>query len=623
MFKNWKLSTNIVAGYLFIIAAVAVLIIIVSVILQTSIKMSKEYTLGNEAFAELDDGLLTFDNLANCYIYSQDMEYFEEVVALEKQMHSELVRTAYEMIERSPNPDFKTFRRNVSTIESKFKEAMKLFYMVHENYQAKQRLEEIIVKNDGEILIREVTELKEIFPFATRDWAIASNIESMLLRMELKYWLTKNDAVAATEVIGLAREILAEVAKFEAYNVPQRAKVLAGNIEKALRNTITNMEQLIKLYAATDALVKEFLEKKEDAVEASGEFFYLSVDAANKNTEHVSNSLRISIMMLFGGLALSIIVALILVRAIKSNAIARIGVAVAEIASNGEYITAVSGKIAGAAQGIADGAGQQATGLETISKSLEKITATARSTAENAKSANTFVLDSVNKTKESAEAMNRLEGAVIEIQQTSNETAKILKDIDDIAFQTNLLALNAAVEAARAGEAGKGFAVVAEEVRNLAQRSAESAKKTADLIESSQKSSMRGVDLTKETASVIEKVTEMSSKIAIIVSEITSSAEEQATGIQYLSSAIEEMGTITQANASSSEDLASSSEELGAQSMSMNDVVGDLVNVVEGDGVQKDKVIQRFKTLQTPVGQQKQRQQQKPATRTLIAFDDD
>jgi methyl-accepting chemotaxis protein len=179
--------------------------------------------------------------------------------------------------------------------------------------------------------------------------------------------------------------------------------------------------------------------------------------------------------------------------------------------------------------------------------------------------------------------MDCLLEAVRDIKQSGDDTAKILKDIDEIAFQTNLLALNAAVEAARAGEAGKGFAVVAEEVRNLAQRSAAAAKKTADLINNSQKSSENGVNLAEETAQSIEKIAEASMKIEIIVDEIAKAAYEQANGVSQVNIAIGSLDQVTQSNASQSEELAASSEELSSQALSINDLVGDLVSVVAGE----------------------------------------
>jgi len=231
---------------------------------------------------------------------------------------------------------------------------------------------------------------------------------------------------------------------------------------------------------------------------------------------------------------------------------------------------------------MASGASEQASSLEEISASLNEITSMTKQTADNAMNADALVQDSVKKSKESKEAMDRLLAAVNEIKKSGDDTAKILKDIDDIAFQTNLLALNAAVEAARAGEAGKGFAVVAEEVRNLAQRSAEAAKKTADLIQTSQRNSNNGMELAEETAKSIEEIAEASSKISVIVSEITTAAEEQAKGVSQVNVAIGNLDQTTQSNASQSEELAASSEELSSQALSINDLVGDLVGVVAG-----------------------------------------
>ena len=595
MFKKWKLGTKIVAGYFCVISMVTLLTIIVSIILQTSVKMSEEYTKGNESFAELDDGLLIFDNYGNSYILSQDSEYFDQIVELEENMATTLVKTAYEMIEKSPNPEFKAFNENVSNIDSKFKVAMKAFYKLHENNEAKRKLQETIVDENCVQITELIESLKDSFPFMSREWAITSNIENLLLAMELKYWRTIDDSKEAAEVINTAKKILEEAQEFNRLSGDDKKSV--DNITKLVENTVSAMERMIVLYDLTPSITEDFVAKKDEAVETSGDFFYASVDAANNNTDKVSKSLRISTVILLCGLALSLIISLILVRGIQKGTITNISFTITKIMDSEEHITTAAGEIARASQGIANGASKQAASLETISASLSEVTATAVKTAETAKSANGLASESVKKTEESREAMNRLESAVIEIQQASNETAKILKDIDEIAFQTNLLALNAAVEAARAGEAGKGFAVVAEEVRNLAQRSAESAKKTAELIEGSQKSSVRGVDLTKDTVKFIEEITEKSNKISTLVSEITTSAEEQAVGIQHITNSIDDLTDVTQSNASSAEELASSSEILRDESLQMGDTVGDLVDAIEGEGARRNKkTIERLKT---------------------------
>jgi methyl-accepting chemotaxis protein len=169
-----------------------------------------------------------------------------------------------------------------------------------------------------------------------------------------------------------------------------------------------------------------------------------------------------------------------------------------------------------------------------------------------------------------------------EITRAAEETSKIIRTIDEIAFQTNLLALNAAVEAARAGEAGAGFAVVADEVRNLAMRAAEAARNTAALIEGTVKKVKDGSQIVSETDEAFDKVAEGAARVGELLAEIAAASTEQSQGIEQINKAVSEMDKVIQKTASSAEESASASEQMNAQAVQMKAMVGELVSIVGG-----------------------------------------
>jgi methyl-accepting chemotaxis protein len=252
------------------------------------------------------------------------------------------------------------------------------------------------------------------------------------------------------------------------------------------------------------------------------------------------------------------------------------------LTAGAEQTNSAASQVSSASQSLAQGASEQAASIEETSSSLEEMTSMTKQNAGNAQQANSLMADATSLIAHGQESMSRLGAAIEEIKRSSDETAKIVKTIDEIAFQTNLLALNAAVEAARAGDAGKGFAVVAEEVRNLAQRAGEAARNTATLIEGSVKNAEKGVGVAGETAKALEEITASSQKVSGLIGEIAAASNEQAQGIDQVSTAVGQMDQVTQQSAATAEESASASEELSAQAEQLNSMVQELTTLVRG-----------------------------------------
>ena len=248
--------------------------------------------------------------------------------------------------------------------------------------------------------------------------------------------------------------------------------------------------------------------------------------------------------------------------------------AMVQVQAAAQQVSSAGEQIATGSQGLAQGSSEQAASLEEVASSLQEMAAGATKAAADARAARSTAETTRNRVTQGQVSMERLSHAIEQIKHSSDQTAKIVKTIDEIAFQTNLLALNAAVEAARAGDAGRGFAVVAEEVRSLAIRSAEAARNTAALIEESVMTASQGVTY---NAQVVERLAEINrdvDRVNDLVGSLSATSEQQADAVHQINRAVDQLNAVTQQVAANAEESASASEELAGQALTLSDLVG-------------------------------------------------
>lgn len=246
-------------------------------------------------------------------------------------------------------------------------------------------------------------------------------------------------------------------------------------------------------------------------------------------------------------------------------------------------MSSASDMLSSISRNVSEGASEQAASVKETSSFLEEIASMIMQNADNTDEASRFMRESAQSVDEASGSMTDLTVSMDDMFKASQETFRIIKTIDEIAFRTNLLALNAAIEAARAGQAGAGFAVVADEVRNLALRSAGAAKNTSSLIEQTVSRIETGVKIVNRTSETFANLILTRKKVGEAVKEIAAASQEQAKGAEQVSKSVAAMDQVTQRNA---EESAAASEELNAQADQMKKTAEKLMMIVSG-GVRK------------------------------------
>lgn len=251
-----------------------------------------------------------------------------------------------------------------------------------------------------------------------------------------------------------------------------------------------------------------------------------------------------------------------------------------ELSEIADEVNSTTKKLTEESERLAADNSEQAASIQETAATLEEMTSMVAQNTSNTKQATGLALKAKEAANSGSNDMIELMTSMNELKSSSNEIAKIIKVIDEIAFQTNILSLNAAVEAARAGEAGKGFAVVAEEVRNLAQRSAQAARDTASIIESNIDLSEKSVLITQKTGEALEEINLQVQKVNDIIKEVAVATEEQAQGISQINVAVNQMSTVTQNNVTVTTNNAHVVRDLSDDVIKMKNTINALLSIV-------------------------------------------
>ena len=423
------------------------------------------------------------------------------------------------------------------------------------------------------------------------------------------------------------------IEKSEKLDLDDSTKAALASVDQPLNEYTKLASELAKKAiqdpAAGESGMADFGKKFQDLERSMSTASGLIESRAEAIKASAEESKKLFLNFLFVGIGVSILL-LNVVGWIVAKSIPRsFMLLIDRLAIGAAQIESASGHIASSSESLASSTTEQAASLEETSASLEEIASMTKNNAENSREAKDLTGAMREVADTGASDMDKMAHAMAAIKESSNNIAKIIKTIDEIAFQTNILALNAAVEAARAGEAGMGFAVVAEEVRNLALRSASAARETAEKIEDSIQKSSAGVQINAKVSLSLADIVSKARQADELVAQISIASNEQSQGIDQINSSVSQMDAMTQNNAAGAEESANVSADLRTQSTQLTQLVQELQTLVGG----KSSSAKRSSKIKSPLKPKKTQlassrrvtesktQSSKPASRALTNKD--
>ena len=423
------------------------------------------------------------------------------------------------------------------------------------------------------------------------------------------------------------------IEKSEKLDLDDSTKAALASVEQPLNEYTKLASELAKKAiqdpAAGESGMADFGKKFQDLERSMSTASGLIESRAEAIKASAEESKKLFLNFLFVGIGVSILL-LNVVGWIVAKSIPRsFMLLIDRLAIGAAQIESASGHIASSSESLASSTTEQAASLEETSASLEEIASMTKNNAENSREAKDLTGAMREVADTGASDMDKMAHAMAAIKESSNNIAKIIKTIDEIAFQTNILALNAAVEAARAGEAGMGFAVVAEEVRNLALRSASAARETAEKIEDSIQKSSAGVQINAKVSLSLADIVSKARQADELVAQISIASNEQSQGIDQINSSVSQMDAMTQNNAAGAEESANVSADLRTQSTQLTQLVQELQTLVGGkssSAKRSSKIKSPLKTKKTQLASSRRvteskTQSSKPANRALTNKD--